>query len=131
MKSQPQFILAFLVLAFISHYGFSYTLNPPLTKTAYLDEVQVLADMENGIEYSYARVYFTMIGSGTQECWVVPLERNGVEYNGSKFIQAMLQQAIASKAKVFLHAVDTWGLGSQSFFSLFESPRIRRIIVYK
>lgn len=131
MKSRLRMMLALLTFTCLTIDGFSYTLNPPLTKTAYLDEVQVLADMENGIEYSYARVYFTMIGSGTQECWVVPLERNGVEYNGSKFIQAMLQQAIASKAKVFLHAVDTWGLGSQSFFSLFESPRIRRIIVYK
>lgn len=129
-KSLP-WTIALLLSLLLPGIGRSYTLNPQLTRTATIDEIQILSDIENGTEYSYSKVYFTAVGSATQEVWVLPLERNGVDYTGSKFMIALIQQSIATKSKVYLHAVDTWGLGSQSFFSLFEIPRIRRVILYK
>jgi hypothetical protein len=99
---------------------------------AYIDEIQVIADDENGNEYSYAKILFTSVNQGSsQEHWVVPLQRNGIDYSGAKYIESVLQQAVATGSKVYLGAVDTWGLGAHSYFSLFEDPRIRRAILYK
>ena len=108
------------------------TLPSTYERWAYIDEIQVIADDENGNEYSYARILFTSVQTGSaQEHWVVPLQRNGIDYSGAKYIQTVLQQAVATGSKVYLGAVDTWGLGAHSYFSLFEDPRIRRAILYK
>lgn len=97
----------------------------------FVDEVQVLSDYENGNEYIYTIFYFTPVGSTTQIRWVIPLAKNGVDYSGAKYLQASLQQAVATGVKCYFDSYDTWGLGAHSEFSTFDIPRLRRLILYK
>jgi hypothetical protein len=121
-----------LAIGTLVAFGNAQSKASPFQFFGHVKQIQVYVDKDatNLSEYSYCVVYFSEIDNGPEKLWVVPLQKDGIDISGSKYLESILQQGIATGAKMYFEAMDSWGINSSNFTPVGNMPRLRRVVIF-